>query len=126
MMLTHDTEPTIFYGKTFGLHLTEIWNRRIDTPIGDIFLFDDDVKGAFRHYKYHPDVAAAFAFMISIFLFIPLGGTFGSIVSPVDFEPIARARTYLVDYLSTRRDLLPKYRHIIDQVKFSEPADKIY
>ena len=67
MMLTHDTEPKIFYEKTFGLHLIEIWNRRIVTPFGDIFLFDDDVKGAFRHYKYHPDVAAAFAFIIRLF-----------------------------------------------------------
>ena len=105
--ITHNTEPEFFYGKTFELHLIEIWNRRIATPIGDIFLFDDDVKGAFRHCKYHPDVTTAFAFIISIFLFIPLRGTFGSIVSPVDFELIARARTHLAEYLSTRRDLLP-------------------
>ena len=33
-------------------------------------------------------------------------------------------RTHLAEYFSTRRDLLPKYSHIIYQVKFSEPADK--
>jgi hypothetical protein len=124
IMLSHATEPEIFYGHTLIQYLAEIWNRRISTPIKEIVLFDDDVKGAFRHCKYHPDVAAAFAFIISLFLFIPLGGTFGSIVSPADFEPIARVRTHLAKYLSTRRDLLPKYKSIIDQVKFSEPPDE--
>ena len=65
------------------------------------FLFDD-VKSAFRQCKYHPDVASAFSFVISQFLFIPLGGTFGAITSPPNFEPIARARVHLAQYLSTR------------------------
>ena len=53
-------------------------------------------------------------------LFIPLGGTFGSITSPANFEPIARARTHLAEHLSDRRDLLHKYERIINKVQFSE------
>ena len=119
-MLSHQTEPDIIYGTTFQRHLETIWNLRISYPQSDILLFDDDVKGAFRHCKYHPDVASAFAFIISQHLFVPLGGTFGSITSPSNFEPIARARVHLAEFLSDRRDLLSKYKHIIDKVKFSD------
>ena len=52
---------------------------------------------------------------------IPLGNTFGSIVSPQDWEPFARARTHLAEAISHRRDLYPKYKHIIDRVEFSSP-----
>ena len=99
MMLTNHTEPEIIYGSNFERHLESIWNLRITYPKSDILLFDDDVKGAFRHCKYHPDVASAFAFIIEQFLFVPLGGTFGSITSPPNFEPIARARDHLAHFL---------------------------
>ena len=121
MMLSSDSEPEIVFGSTFERHLESIWNLRITYPQSDILLFDDDVKGAFRHCKYHPDVAAAFSFIIEQFLFVPLGGTFGSITSPANFEPIARARVHLAHFLSNRRDLLTKYEDIIDKVKFSDP-----
>ena len=45
-------------------------------------------------------------------------------MSPANFEPIARARLYLAKYLSPRRDLYAKYKHIIDKVKFTEPESK--
>ena len=124
MMLNHQTEPKIMYGFTFQNHLQHLWNMRISYPNEDILLFDDDVKGAFRQCKYHPNVASAFSFIIEKLLYIPLGGTFGSIVSPADFEPIARARTHLAEYLSSRRDLVSKYKDIIDKVKFSESPSK--
>ena len=120
MILSDKTEPEIIYGSTFERHLESIWNHRISYPNSDILLFDDDVKGAFRHSKYHPDIASAFSFIIEQFLFIPLGGTFGSITSPSNFEPIARARVHLAEYLSDRRDLLCKYQDIINKVKFAD------
>ena len=88
-MLSQKNEPEIIHGDTFMRHLETIWNLRISHPNSDIYLFDDDVKGAFRHCKYHPDVASAFSFVISNLLFVPMGGTFGSVTSPSNFEPIA-------------------------------------
>ena len=120
MMLSHETEPTIIYGDAFQRHLETIWNLRITYPTTEILLFDDDVKSAFRQCKYHPDVASAFSFIIKQYLFIPLGGTFGSITSPANFEPIARARIHLAHHLSNRRDLYLKYKDIIDRVQFSD------
>ena len=105
-------------------HLERIWNMRISYPTTDILVFDDDVKGAFRHCKYHPDIAAAIYFIIEYLLLVPLGGTFGSITSPSNFEPIARTRTHLAEFLSDRRYLLAKYKDIINKVEFSDEPIK--
>ena len=49
-----------------------------------------------------------------------MGGTFGSVVSPSDFQSFARACVHLAEVLSNRRDMLIKHKDIIDKVKFSE------
>ena len=51
MMLNQADEPEIIYGSCFTRYLTQIWNTRISFPDEEIYLFDDDVKGAFRHSK---------------------------------------------------------------------------
>ena len=61
MMLNQKTEPEIIYGQAFIIHLQHLYNFRISYPDDEIVLMDDDVKGAFRHCKYHPDTATAFA-----------------------------------------------------------------
>ena len=49
-----------------------------------------------------------------------MGGTFGSVGSPSDFEPFARARVHLAEAYFTRRYLLNNKKDIIDKVMFSE------
>ena len=51
-----------------------------------------------------------------------MGGNFGSIVSPADFESFARACTHLVD-ISTRRNPFEKQWEIIDKVRLSENSE---
>ena len=119
MMLDRITDPKIVYGDSFDRHLVRIYNLRLTHPNEEIYLFDDDAKEVFRRPKYHPDVASAFVFRISSYLMIPLRFTFGSSVSPQDQEPFARVKTHLVEALSHRRDIYPKYKHIIDKVEFS-------
>ena len=46
-------------------HLTQIWNQYTTHPNEEIYIYDDDAKGVFRHPKYHSDVAADFAFPIA-------------------------------------------------------------
>ena len=53
-----------------------------------------------------------------------MGAKFGSGTSPSNFESFARARVHSAHFLSSRRDLLEKYRGIIDNVKFSKPSDQ--
>ena len=122
-MLDGKTEPQVIYGDAIQRHINRIWNSRINFPDKELYLFDDDVKDAFRHSKYHPDVAGAFSFVISKYLLVSLGQAFGSLVSPQNWEPLARARTHLAASLSKRRDLLSKYQVLISQVTFSPPPD---
>ena len=70
MMLSHETGPEIKYRFTFKSHLRYIFNIRISILDKDIVLYDDDIKRAFRHPKYHPNMAAAFSFIIANLLFI--------------------------------------------------------
>ena len=67
------SEPKIRYSTAFQRHITRIWNLRISYPKKDILLWDDDVSGAFRYKKYHPDIASTFAFILSKTLYIPTG-----------------------------------------------------
>ena len=92
--------------------LIGLYNTRIQFNNIHIVIMDNDVKGAFRHCKYHPDIVSVFAFITQHLLYIPLDNTFGSIVSPSNFEPIGRARTHLAGYLSNKYDLTNKYKHI--------------
>ena len=126
MMLNGQDEPEIHYGDALLRHINRIWNLRISFPSEELYLFDDDVKGAFRHPKYHPDVAGAFSFVIENHLFVSLGQTFGSLVSPQNWEPLARARTHLAAALSHRRDLLAKYQPLISKVEFSPAPESSY
>ena len=75
-------------------------------PYEDLLLMDIDVKGAFRHKKYHPDIVSAFSFQILNIMYVPIGGTFGSISSPSKFEPLARAQVWLAKKLSRDNTLV--------------------
>ena len=46
MMFNRDDEHEVVYGDAFMRHLTQIWNLRISYPIEELYLFDDDIKGA--------------------------------------------------------------------------------
>jgi hypothetical protein len=67
----------------------------------DILLWDDDVKSAFRHVRYVTAIAAAFAFMFGLLLFIPLGCVFGSNATPSEWWILARARCMVATGLVT-------------------------
>ena len=50
--------------------------------------------------------------------------TFGSGTSLSNLVPYTRVRTHLENLLSSKRDLLEKYREIIDNIKFSKPPNE--
>ena len=103
MATDNSTAPKIYYGDKFRMHLQRIWNLRISFPLLDIYLWDDDVSGAFRQGKYNPEVAAAFCFIIFGILWLPCGQTFGGNTSPHCYEPLANAREYLAKHFSHKR-----------------------
>lgn len=111
-------EPEIIFGKSFLRHLIRIYNLRISYPNKDILLFDDDVSGAFRHVKHHPDIAAALSMTVEELLYVPIGQTFGANFSPSNFETFARARTQLSEFLQKDETLIEKHKKYLDLIKF--------
>ena len=73
MMQHPEKSPKIVFGTAFLQHLIRIYNLRISYPNTDILLWDDDVSGAYRIPKYHPNVAGAFAFAVMFWLFVGWG-----------------------------------------------------
>ena len=98
MMLSHESDPKIIYADIFKRHLQYLQNTWITVPKDVILIYDDDVNSVFRHYKCHPDIASIFAFILQHLLYIWLGGSFGSIITLSNFEPIARVRIHLAEY----------------------------
>ena len=82
---------------------------------------EDDVSGAYRHCKLHPDVSVSHAFIIDLLLFLPLGYVFGSNVVNFRWEIIAQARSLLSEYYQTRSDvqsLVTKHSNLLDKIQF--------
>ena len=117
-------EPSIDYSHSLRRHLTWIWNLRITYPGDEILLWDDDISAAFRQLKHHVDIAGAFSIMLSGYLMIYAGSTFGSNTSPSNFEEVSRARTSLmrqIQLLHPNLDIFIEKHRIayLDKIQFS-------
>ena len=122
MWMDPEREPPICYGTTFLRHLTRIWNLRITYKYLDIYLWDDDIAGAFRLIKYNPEIAAAFAAIVQKILWVPTGQVFGSNTSPQNFEAVANTREVVAEFFSSRKYnyLIDKHKLILDKVQFEQ------
>ena len=103
---TKDTEPPIIFMTAFKEFLVYLYNLRLTYPRREIFLGDDDVSGAFRQDKYHPDLVAMHCFFLSGHLAAATGTTFGDKTSPPNYEPMARARMQLAQHLWHSPDIV--------------------
>lgn len=96
---TKDTEPELtFAGAELGF-MVWLYNLRITYPSEEIYIADDDVSGAFRLMKYHPNLTAMHTSLQSGYCVVNTGGTFGDNTSPSNFDPIGMARRQLSWYL---------------------------
>jgi hypothetical protein len=75
---THkDNEPELtFAGAELGFMIW-LYNLRITYPDLEIYNADDNVSGAFRLMKYHPNCMAMHTFIQGFFGVVNTGGTFG-------------------------------------------------
>ena len=55
--------PRTFYASAQRRHWSHIWNLRICHPSTEILLYKDDINSVFHRGRYHPDVAAPFAYV---------------------------------------------------------------
>ena len=94
-----ETEIELPYGKTFKRRLKIIYNLRITYKFKEIFIFDDDASGAFRHIKLHPTIAGSRAFIIGNTPYVLIAIFFSSNVSTRNWEVVALSRTRLAEWL---------------------------
>jgi hypothetical protein len=97
---THkDNEPPLtFAGAELGFMIW-LYNLRITYPDVEIYIADDDVSGAFRLMRYHPNCMAMHTFIQGSYGVVNTGGTFGDNTSPSNFDPIGMARRQLAWYM---------------------------
>ena len=93
------TEPPLTFATAELLFMQWLYNLRVTYPTSDIFLGDDDVSGAFRWLKYHPNLVGLHASLMCGLGVLNTGGTFGDNTTPSNFDPIALARRLLAQHL---------------------------
>lgn len=92
-------EPRLTFANAELNLMIWVYNLRISYPTEEIYLADDDVSGAFRHTKYGPELVAMHTSVQCGIGVLNTGATFGDCTSPSNFDPIARARRFLAQYL---------------------------
>ena len=117
---TKETEPPLHFGPSFGKYLVWLYNLRITYPTQEIFLGDDDISGAFRHQKYHPNLVGMHSCIMAGHLACSTGMTFGDNTSPSNFEPIADARRQLARYLWMQGDTISKTKKYLPAIQLAE------
>ena len=100
-----DEVSRTYYDSAIHRHYTHIYNLRISFPNDDILLYKDDINSAFHRCRYHPDVAAAYAYVYGDWLVIPVGLIFGGRNSPGWFCILSELRAHLAATLSELSDL---------------------
>jgi hypothetical protein len=80
------TEEDCRFGNVPQQIFTRIYNLRISFPEQYIIVHANDVKSCFRQIKLHPDIMAAFSYIIADQLFLSCGLPFGTDFSPQNWE----------------------------------------
>ena len=109
--------PPVYYQTALSRLWSRIYNLRIAHPSDDIIIYKDDLVSAFRRLRYHPDVAAAYSFVVDNFLLLPIGMVFGARDAPSLFCLLSELRSFASRHLH----LLPLHKPLtsmIDSVSF--------
>jgi hypothetical protein len=113
------TEPPITFGPAFDTFLLWVANLRASHPTDEIYLGEDDVGGAFRHNKYHPDVVGAHAYELSGYGVLATGSTFGGTTSPPNWNAVAACRQARAQWLWLQPDTVDKAAPFLPSVVFA-------
>ncbi len=116
--LGHEMECA--YGTVYRDIFIRLYNLRISYPDDDLVLHANDVASCFRQLKHHPDVVAAFCYILFEHLWVPVGLTFGSDFSPQTWEPCRRVLEQLAEGLFDDDSLRDKHREHLDKILWSD------
>ena len=118
---TTTTEPPINFATAFINFLRWIYNARITYPREELYLGDDDISGAFRHQKYHPNLVGMHSCMVAGFMSCATGMAFGDNTSSANFDPIAEARKELARYLWSQPDTVTRAASHLPTIELATP-----
>ena len=116
-------EPTLHFSESFNRFLKWQWNLAITYPDHERYTGDDDVQCAFPRIKYNPNLVAMHSAIFNGTLMICTGLTFGDDTSPSNWEPVARARQQLAQYIwYDPATMMTKAGPYLPQFNFAPPA----
>lgn len=111
------------YGTVLQSVLVRAYNLRITYPDRDICIHANDVAGAFRQLKSHPDCMPAFACIVADFLFMQCGLAFGTDFAPSNWEVVRRIAEILATRYFEDPSLRTKHRQYLDRLKWHTMLD---
>ena len=118
---TPATEPPVNFATAFTNFLRWMYNARITYPRDELYVGDDDISGAFRHQKYHPNLVGMHACVVAGFLSCATGMAFGDNTSSANFDPIAEARKELARYLWSHPDTVTRAASHLPTIELATP-----
>ncbi|MGL5936272.1 MAG: hypothetical protein ACRCZI_11700, partial [Cetobacterium sp.] len=98
---TPATEPPVTFAGAELSFMVWLYNLRITYPTEEIYIADDDVSGAFRLVRYHPNCMAMHTFIQGPYCVVNTGGSFGGNTTPANFQPYATARRQVAQHMWT-------------------------
>ena len=98
------SEPGICYATILKKHTGFLWRIACTYPGCTIDSYDDDVSGAFPQCTHHPDVARGNASIHGNKLIVSVALHFGGNYGPHSWEPPARARCFLAQWMYLNTD----------------------
>lgn len=120
-MSSLDTEPPITFADAFDVFLIYLANLRVSYPDEEIYLGEDDVGGAFKHSKIHPDLVGAHASIQSNYVVLATGSTFGGKTSPSNWNTLAVCRQYRAQHLWHQPDIVERAAPYLPPIVLADP-----
>jgi len=96
-----DNEPPLTFSTAELEFMVWLYNLRVTYPDLEIYLADDDISGAFRLMKYHPNLVLMHSSRQCGYCVVNTGGTFGDNTNPLNFDPLGLGRRQLAHNLWT-------------------------
>jgi hypothetical protein len=118
---TPKTEPPVNFATAFVNFLRWIYNARITFPRDELYVGDDDISGAFRHQKYHPNLVGMHACVVAGFLSCATRMAFGDNTSLANFDPIAEVQKKLARYLWSQPDTVDQAAAHLPAIELATP-----
>ena len=91
--------PPVHYQSALQCLCSRVYHLRFRHPDKDIMIYKDDLVLSFRRLCCHPYFAAAYNFVLSAYLVIPVGMVFGFRYSPSLFCFLSKMRSFASQFV---------------------------